>query len=203
MEHSIIIKDEGFSDLNPVQFGYENCNKSHSFGPAIRTHWLIHYVISGFGIFKIRDKEYNVKPGEMFVIPPYIETYYEADSVNPWSYIWIGFTTTREVTEKLLGYKKENLFEQEEKELKKTKKLGIISLVLSISGLMTNNIIFMILAIILGNKSLGTTGRKLGLVAKIIGTIGIIFSIIFDIVFLIILIKFIIPTVLSWYGIFW
>ena len=54
------------------------------------------------GIFKIRDKEYNVKPGEMFVIPPYIETYYEADSVNPWSYIWIGFTTTREVTENLL-----------------------------------------------------------------------------------------------------
>ena len=87
--------------------------------------------------------------------------------------------------------------------IKKTKKLGIISLVISILGLMTNNIIFMILAIILGNKSLGTTGRKLGLVAKIIGTIGIIFSIIFDIVFLIILIKFIIPTVLSWYGIFW
>lgn len=108
-----------------------------------------------------------------------------------------------EVTEKLLGYKKENLFERENKELKKTKKLGIISLVLSILGLMTNNIIFMILAIILGNKSLGTTGRKLGLVAKIIGTIGIIFSIIFGIVFLIILIKFIIPTVLSWYGIFW
>ena len=108
-----------------------------------------------------------------------------------------------EVTEKLLGYKKENLFEQEEKELKKTKKLGIISLVISILGLMTNNIIFMILAIILGHKSHGTTGRKLGLVAKIIGTIGIIFSIIFDIVFLIILIKFIIPTVLSWYGIFW
>lgn len=102
MYHCVIIKDEEFSDLNPVQFGYENCNKSHSFGPAIRTHWLIHYVISGFGIFKIRDKEYNVKPGEMFVIPPYIETYYEADSVNPWSYIWIGFTTTREVTEKLL-----------------------------------------------------------------------------------------------------
>ena len=102
MHHCIIIKDEEFSDLNPVQFGYENCNKSHSFGPAIRTHWLIHFVISGFGIFKIRDKEYKITPGEMFVIPPYIETYYEADSVNPWSYIWIGFTTTREVTEKLL-----------------------------------------------------------------------------------------------------
>ena len=101
MVHNVIIKDEGFLDLNPVQFGYENCNKSHSFGPAIRTFWLIHFVVSGFGIFKIKDKEYKIKPGEMFVIPPYIETYYEADSVSPWSYIWIGFTTTGNITENL------------------------------------------------------------------------------------------------------
>ena len=57
MEHSIIIKDEGFSDLNPLQFGYESCNKSHFFGPAVRTYWLIHFVVSGSGIFKIKDKE--------------------------------------------------------------------------------------------------------------------------------------------------
>ncbi len=101
MRHSAIIKDEGFLDLNPVLFGYENCNKSHSFGPAVRTHWLIHFVVAGFGIFKIKDKEYKVKPGEMFVIPPYIETYYEADSVNPWSYIWIGFTSNNKLPKEL------------------------------------------------------------------------------------------------------
>ena len=33
----------------------------------------------------------------MFVIPPYVETYYEADGDNPWSYIWIGFTTEKEL----------------------------------------------------------------------------------------------------------
>ena len=33
-------------------------------------------------------------PGEIFVIPPYEETYYEADAENPWSYTWIGFTAS-------------------------------------------------------------------------------------------------------------
>lgn len=92
-----VVSDEGYLGLNPIQFGYENCEKSKFFGPAVRTHWLIHFVVSGFGIFKIGDKEYNLKPGEMFVIPPYKETYYEADNKNPWSYIWIGFTSTGEL----------------------------------------------------------------------------------------------------------
>ena len=27
----------------------------------------------------------------MFVIPPFVETYYEADNSDPWEYIWVGF----------------------------------------------------------------------------------------------------------------
>ena len=54
-----VVSDEGYLGLNPIQFGYENCEKSKFFGPAVRTHWLIHFVVSGFGIFKIGDKEYN------------------------------------------------------------------------------------------------------------------------------------------------
>lgn len=99
--HNVIVRDEGYTDINPVEFGYEACEKSHFFGPAVRTYRLIHFVVSGFGIFRIRDKEYKVRPGEMFVIPPYVETYYEADSEKPWSYIWIGFTGTDKLTDKL------------------------------------------------------------------------------------------------------
>lgn len=29
----------------------------------------------------------------MFTIPPFVETYYEADKTDPWHYIWVGFTT--------------------------------------------------------------------------------------------------------------
>ena len=32
----------------------------------------------------------------MFVISPFSESYYEADSENPWTYTWIGFSTEME-----------------------------------------------------------------------------------------------------------
>lgn len=94
MIHDVTVIDQGYNGLNPVIFGFEKCSKSHAFGPAVRMYWLIHYVESGFGFFQIDGKTYRVHPGEMFVIPPFVETYYEADREHPWSYTWIGFTET-------------------------------------------------------------------------------------------------------------
>ncbi len=90
--HEIVV-NYGYSGLNPMQFGYEYCEPSHSFGPAVRDHWLLHYVVSGCGIFRINGKTHHIKAGDMFCIPPYVETYYEADAADPWHYIWVGFTT--------------------------------------------------------------------------------------------------------------
>lgn len=92
MQHCVIVANKGYKDLNPVSFGYQNCEKKYSFGPAVRMQWIIHFVVSGFGYYKIGEREYRIGPGEIFVIPPYEETYYEADDKNPWSYIWINFT---------------------------------------------------------------------------------------------------------------
>ena len=86
------IINKGYNDINPMLFGHQQCPKGHSFGPALRTYWLLHFVVSGKGFFKIADREYSVNAGNIFVIPPFIETYYEADFDNPWEYIWIGFT---------------------------------------------------------------------------------------------------------------
>lgn len=93
MERSEIIIDCHYGGLNPVQFGHEICEASHAFGPAVRTHWLLHYVVSGFGYFTREQITHEVGAGQIFVIPPYVETYYEADRERPWQYIWIGFTT--------------------------------------------------------------------------------------------------------------
>lgn len=90
---NVIVIDQHFHSLNPMQFGYESCAPSHSFGPAIRTHWLLHYVVSGFGKFTREGITYEIGPGQIFVIPPYMETCYQADEKHPWKYIWIGFTT--------------------------------------------------------------------------------------------------------------
>lgn len=101
MNHSFYVKEQEKYNIIPILYGYEECKKSHYYGPAVRTHWLIHYIEKGCGIFKIRDKVYKLKEGEMFVIPPYVETYYEADSENPWEYIWIGFDAGKNVTDAL------------------------------------------------------------------------------------------------------
>ncbi len=83
--------NEKYTSISPVQFGFQTCDKGYFFGPAIRTYWVIHYVESGEGKFRIKNKEYKLRVGDMFVIPPFIETYYEADKENPWSYIWVAF----------------------------------------------------------------------------------------------------------------
>ena len=92
--HTEIIINKNYKGINPVQFGFESCEHSHGFGPATRTHWLFHFVVSGKGVFQINEKEYVLSGGMMFVIPPFVETYYEADSEDPWEYIWVGFTGT-------------------------------------------------------------------------------------------------------------
>jgi len=92
MNHFEFIINEHYPGLNPVQLGQERCEPGHSYGPAVRTHWLLHYIVRGCGIFVKEGKRYAVNPGDMFVIAPYEETYYEADMANPWHYIWLGFT---------------------------------------------------------------------------------------------------------------
>ena len=101
MLHMEIVVDHQYQGLNPVQFGYEANAPAHGFGPAVREYWLLHYVVSGFGIYEYNGKRYHIGPGEIFVIPPFVRTYYQADEKKPWHYIWIGFTTDQELPNQL------------------------------------------------------------------------------------------------------
>lgn len=79
------------TDLDIYQCGSEDCSPEHFYGPAVRDHFLIHYVFSGQGIFSVDDRTYHLKAGEGFLICPHEITYYEANKDNPWTYAWIGF----------------------------------------------------------------------------------------------------------------
>lgn len=94
MMFSEMVTDEKLPGLNPVQFGWETCSPGHDFGPAVRTHWLLHYIVSGKGIFRENGHMHSLHSGQIFVIRPYEETYYRADESDPWHYIWIGFTAS-------------------------------------------------------------------------------------------------------------
>lgn len=93
MEKNRIVTDQGFKDINPVQCGMDSCKPSHSYGPAIRTHYLLHFVISGKGKFSTPRGVFDLGKSNMFIIRPYEITYYEADKNDPWTYIWIGFNS--------------------------------------------------------------------------------------------------------------
>lgn len=103
MAYSAIVIDQHYSGLNPVQFGEQPCAPGHAYGPAVRTHWLLHYVVSGYGSFQREGETYRLGPGDIFVIPPFLETYYQADTEQPWHYIWVGFTTQETLPEALLS----------------------------------------------------------------------------------------------------
>jgi len=84
------VNRDGF-DLVVYQCGMEKCKPSYSYGPAVRDHYLIHFIIRGSGIFYVNGKSYEIKANQGFLICPNVVTYYEADNEEPWEYTWVGF----------------------------------------------------------------------------------------------------------------
>ncbi len=91
MEYNVPLINRGFSEINPLNLGWEDCMGGHSFGPHIRSYYLVHYVCSGKGMLRSEQGEFFVHGGEVFVIRPGQETVYIADGSDPWNYIWVGF----------------------------------------------------------------------------------------------------------------
>lgn len=95
-----VFPNENFIDLCLYQFGWERCMPAHAFGPAARTHFLFHYVISGSGILMADDangttQTYQVKSGQGFMIFPNQINTYIADQTFPWEYVWLEFDGLR------------------------------------------------------------------------------------------------------------
>jgi AraC-like DNA-binding protein len=82
---------ESDMSLIPYYCGIEECRPGHFYGPAVRDHFLIHYVLSGKGLFQVGGREYVLEKGQGFLICPNIVTYYKADTDEPWTYEWVGF----------------------------------------------------------------------------------------------------------------
>lgn len=93
MEDSYVLqmKNHKFSDFYLCFCGYAKCSPLHSFGPAVRPNYILHYIMEGKGKFLVNGEEYNLQKGQGFLIEPEVQTFYQADEEVPWTYLWIGF----------------------------------------------------------------------------------------------------------------
>lgn len=75
----------------PLQYGWHKTPGSYGYGPTIRDHYLLHFIVEGQGNVLVHNRQYTVCSGQCFAIFPHQITYYEADPKVPWLYYWIGF----------------------------------------------------------------------------------------------------------------
>ena len=93
MEDAYVLQlsNRKFSELYLCFCGYSKCEPLHSFGPAVRPDYIIHYILKGKGRYYIEETQYCLEAGQGFLIEPNVLTFYQADEKDPWEYLWVGF----------------------------------------------------------------------------------------------------------------
>lgn len=92
MEDSYVLQllEPKFKEFHLCFCGFAQCEPLHSYGPASRPNYIIHYIMDGKGIYRVGEKKYKLSKGQGFLIEPEELTFYQADQEEPWSYLWVG-----------------------------------------------------------------------------------------------------------------
>ena len=78
-------------DFALIYCGKEHCEPSYCYGPNRRENFVLHIITEGKGVLETAGKSYPLKENQGFILFPDTEAYYRADSIAPWTYIWVGF----------------------------------------------------------------------------------------------------------------
>lgn len=82
------------TELSLVVFnaGFQKCAPGYGWGPGVRDHYLLHYIVSGRGSYETEGRTFVPGPGDAFLARPDTPIYYRADREDPWEYYWVGFS---------------------------------------------------------------------------------------------------------------
>lgn len=91
-KNSYIVSEKELVSLSVYNVGFQKCDPLYQWGPGIRDHYLIHYIISGEGYYQVNGHKFHLHEGDCFLVYPNTEVTYYADEHTPWEYAWVGFT---------------------------------------------------------------------------------------------------------------
>lgn len=91
-KNSYKVTEKELVSLSVYNVGFQKCDPLYQWGPGIRDHYLIHYVISGKGYYKVNQQTYELCAKDSFLVYPNTEVLYYAAADDPWEYAWVGFT---------------------------------------------------------------------------------------------------------------
>lgn len=91
-KNSYIVSEKELVSLSIYNVGFQKCDPLYQWGPGIRDHYLIHYIISGEGYYQVSGHKFHLHEGDCFLVYPNTEVTYYADEHTPWEYAWVGFT---------------------------------------------------------------------------------------------------------------
>ena len=94
MENAYVFEAQNlkFEELTFRFCGISECLPEHSCGPYIRQTYILHYILSGKGLYRVKGRQRELGKGEGFLIEPGVPVYYKADVKKPWSYLWVAFS---------------------------------------------------------------------------------------------------------------
>lgn len=72
--------------------GFQKCPPGYKWGPGVRDHYLLHYIVSGSGCYETEGTSFALGAGDAFLARPEKMISYQADVNNPWEYYWVGFS---------------------------------------------------------------------------------------------------------------
>ena len=112
-----------FNDLYIREIGFDNFQHITPYlHSRVQPHYTLHFVVGGQGFLHVQNKNYQLKSGDIFFLPPNIQFKYYPLDEDPWKYIWITVNgeKAKEYFNRLLFNKKNLIYHCKNEELLKS-----------------------------------------------------------------------------------
>ncbi|MGI6261455.1 MAG: AraC family ligand binding domain-containing protein [Acutalibacteraceae bacterium] len=90
-KNSYKVAEKEMVSLSVYNVGFQQCDPLYQWGPGVRDHYLIHYIVSGRGVYTVGGQQLRLAAGDVFLVYPGTTVTYASDKAEPWEYYWVGF----------------------------------------------------------------------------------------------------------------